>query len=183
MFLYTTWSFINTCTICVICYVLKRISSSMLHFSSIIFFIQPMISLNWSWINIYYLYFIHQFKWTLCSRAIFSISGFHSRDYVQGCFTFWGKKYKCFFFSLAVYCVSTPSILLTRIHVTWLVHKWSFINTCAICVICYVLKRISSSMQKVENEEHAFNLFHKLFFCCILSQIYWVESQLRFEFE
>jgi len=40
----------------------------------------------------YYLHFIHQFKWTLRSRAIFSISGFHSRDYVQGCFTFWGKK-------------------------------------------------------------------------------------------
>jgi hypothetical protein len=54
--------------------------------------------LNWSWIIIYYLHFIHQFKWTLRSRAIFSISGFHSRDYVQGCFTFWGKKYKCFFF-------------------------------------------------------------------------------------
>ena len=44
--------------------------------------------------------------------------------------------------TVAVYCVSTPSILLTRVHVTWLVHKWSFINTCA---ICYVLKRISSS--------------------------------------
>jgi hypothetical protein len=28
------------------------------------------------------------------------------------------------FFTLAVYCVSTPSILLTRVHnVTWLVHK------------------------------------------------------------
>ena len=25
--------------------------------------------------------------------------------------------------TLAVYCVSTPSILLTRVHVTWLVHK------------------------------------------------------------
>jgi hypothetical protein len=38
--------------------------------------------------------------------------------------------------------------------------------------------------QKAENEEHAFNLFHKLwvFFGCILSQIYWVENQLRFEF-
>jgi hypothetical protein len=48
------------------------------------------------------------------------------------------------FLALAVYWVSTPSILLTRVHnVTWLVHKWSFINT---CVICYVLKRISSSM-------------------------------------
>jgi hypothetical protein len=105
------WSFINTC---VICYVLKRISSSMLHFSSIIFFIrsviffilifienpvkilsrsrthvnkilgvdtqytakvknlwnkfaQPMISLNWSWIIIYYLHLSHQFKWTLRS--------------------------------------------------------------------------------------------------------------------
>ena len=34
-------------------------------------FAQPMISLNWSWIIIYYLYFIHQFKWTLRSRAIF----------------------------------------------------------------------------------------------------------------
>jgi hypothetical protein len=45
--------------------------------------------------------------------------------------------------TLAVYCVSTPIILLTRVHVTWLVHKWSFINTCA---ICYVLKRISSSI-------------------------------------
>jgi hypothetical protein len=99
------WSFINTCATCVICYVLKRISSSMLHFSSIICFIrsvfffiskvtcthvnkildtqytakvkhlwnkfaQPMISLNWSWIIIYYLHFIHQFKWTLRSRAI-----------------------------------------------------------------------------------------------------------------
>ena len=42
-------------------------------------FAQPMISLNWSWIVIYYLHFIHQFKWTLRSRAIFSISGFHSR--------------------------------------------------------------------------------------------------------
>ena len=49
------------------------------------------------------------------------------------------------FLTLAVYCVSTPSILLTCVHVTWLVYKWSFINTCAICVICYVLKRISSS--------------------------------------
>jgi hypothetical protein len=48
--------------------------------------------------------------------------------------------------TLVVYCVSTPSILLTRVHVTWLVHKWSFINTCAIYVICYVLKRISSSI-------------------------------------
>jgi hypothetical protein len=39
--------------------------------------------------------------------------------------------------------------------------------------------------KKKENEEHAFNMFHKLwvFFGCILSQIYWVESQLRFEFE
>jgi len=40
------------------------------------------------------------------------------------------------FLTLAVYCVSTPtcSILLTRVHnVTWLVHKWSFINTCVIC--------------------------------------------------
>ena len=62
-------------------------------------FAQPMISLNWSWIIIYYLHFknknkngycpiegpqgaksfIHQFKWTLCSRAIFSISGLCSR--------------------------------------------------------------------------------------------------------
>ena len=25
--------------------------------------------------------------------------------------------------TLAVYCVSTPSILLTGVHVTWLVHK------------------------------------------------------------
>jgi hypothetical protein len=50
------------------------------------------------------------------------------------------------FLTLAVNCVSTPSILLSRVHVTWLVHKWSFIHTCAICVICYVLKRISSSI-------------------------------------
>ena len=51
------------------------------------------------------------------------------------------------FLTLAVYCASTPSILLTRVHnVTWLVHKWSFINTCAICVICYVLKCIFSSI-------------------------------------
>ena len=27
------------------------------------------------------------------------------------------------FLTLAVYCVSTPSILLTRVHMTWLVHK------------------------------------------------------------
>ena len=27
------------------------------------------------------------------------------------------------FLTLAVYCVSTPSILLKRVHVTWLVHK------------------------------------------------------------
>ena len=27
-------------------------------------FAQPMISLNWRWIIIYYLHFIHQFKWT-----------------------------------------------------------------------------------------------------------------------
>ena len=48
------------------------------------------------------------------------------------------------FLTLAVYCVPTPSISLTHVHnVTWLVHKRSFINTCA---ICYVLKRISSSM-------------------------------------
>jgi hypothetical protein len=40
-------------------------------------------------------------------------------------------------------------------------------------------------MSQAEKGEHAFNLFHKLwvFFGCILSQIYWVESQLRFEFE
>ena len=31
-------------------------------------FAQPVISLNWSWIIIYYLHFIHQFKWTLRSR-------------------------------------------------------------------------------------------------------------------
>jgi hypothetical protein len=43
-----------------------------------------------------------------------------------------------FFLTLAVYCVSTPSILLTCVHVTWLVHKWSCINTCAICII-YIL--------------------------------------------
>ena len=42
-------------------------------------FAQPMISLNWSWIIIYYLHFIHQFKWTLRSRAIFLISGLRSR--------------------------------------------------------------------------------------------------------
>ena len=51
-----------------------------------------------------------------------------------------------FFFRTHLAPVSTPSILLTRVHVTWHVHKWSFINICAICVICYVLKRISSSI-------------------------------------
>ena len=48
------------------------------------------------------------------------------------------------FLTFAVYCLSTPSILLTCVHnVTWLVHKLSFINT---CMICYLLKHISSSM-------------------------------------
>jgi hypothetical protein len=28
-----------------------------------------------------------------------------------------------YFLALAVYCVSTPIILLTRVHVIWLVHK------------------------------------------------------------
>ena len=42
-------------------------------------FAQPIISLNWSWIIIYYLQFIHQFKWTLRSRAIFLISGLRLR--------------------------------------------------------------------------------------------------------
>jgi hypothetical protein len=38
--------------------------------------------------------------------------------------------------------------------------------------------------KKVENEEHALICsINFLFFGCILSQIYWVESQLRFEFE
>jgi hypothetical protein len=111
-------------------------------------------------------YFIHQFKWTLRSRAIFSISGLRSRMFyvlrkeikmfflnsegnlrqylkkkigdikmiiqlqfseIMGCANLLQR-----FLTFAVYCVST------RVHVTWLVHKWSFINTCAIFVICYV---------------------------------------------
>jgi hypothetical protein len=36
------------------------------------------------------------------------------------------------FLTLAVYCISTPSISMTCVHVT--------------CAICYVLKRISGSM-------------------------------------
>jgi hypothetical protein len=86
------WRFINTCAIWVICYVLKHIQYTAKVKNLWNKFAQPMISLNWSWINIYYSHFIHQFKWTLRSRSIFSISGFHSRYYVQGCFTFWGKK-------------------------------------------------------------------------------------------
>ena len=37
---------------------------------------------------------------------------------IMGCANMFQK-----FVTLAVYCVSTPSILLTRVHVTWLVHK------------------------------------------------------------
>jgi hypothetical protein len=48
------------------------------------------------------------------------------------------------FLNLAVYRVSTPSILLTRVHLACAQMK--FHKHCAICMICYILKRISSSM-------------------------------------
>ena len=49
------------------------------------------------------------------------------------------------FLTLAVYCVSTPSILLTRVHVTWRA-QIKFHKHMRDMRDFYVLKRISSSI-------------------------------------
>jgi hypothetical protein len=52
----------------------------------------------------------------LFSTYFYNEKGFFSE--IMGCANLFQR-----FLTLAVYCVSTPSILLTRVHVTWLVHK------------------------------------------------------------
>ena len=86
-------------------------------------FAQPMISLNWSWIIIYYLHFIHQFKWTLRSRAIFSISGLRWRM-----FYVLRKEIKMFFLILRGIWDSTwkknrrYKNVISPVHLIWLVY-------------------------------------------------------------
>jgi hypothetical protein len=90
-------------------------------------FAQPMISLNWSWIIIYYLHFIHQFKWTLRSRAIFSILGFHSRITFKDVLRF-EERNTMFFLILRGIWDSTwkknrrYKNVISPVHLIWLVY-------------------------------------------------------------
>jgi hypothetical protein len=98
-------------------------------------FAQPMISLNWSWIIIYYLHFIHQFKWTLHSRAIFSISRFHSRVTFKDVLRFEERNKNVFFFKFWGESETVPEKknrryknVISPVHLIWLVYLFTLIT-------------------------------------------------------
>jgi hypothetical protein len=81
------------------------------------------------------------------------------------------------FLTLAVYCVSTPSILLTRVHVTWLVLfnqilQWPYANYLVrISTAKRVLTGFSMKIKIKKNTERIKNIIE----CNIELEIYILE--------